>query len=230
LDPFFISTNPIRDGRLVAAARLGGSAEGRLYCGLTDITEHPTREGKIYCCAVACIHAQRLASRHDSPYPKGMNLPESSVVGPFLTRRGAGKFNGYEWTFHADVLSGRLRSYLYIDDVAGRTGGFGGGGAGILGEEALQEVTKGLILTMGQLNSGQDVSNDRQRPPRAVDGAVTGPVAKVLIQLSDGSAQEATLLPSGDPNLQYFVLVYPSRMSISRVVAVDSSGHELDRK
>jgi hypothetical protein len=151
-------------------------------------------------------------------------------VGPFLTQRGTGEFKGYEWTFHGNIKPDGVYTYLSIDDAQGRTGGMGGGGIGDPGSDVLSDRTRGHIASTGQLDSAQGLAEPgERRAPNAVDGVVTGPVSRVVVELSDGSSAEATMLSSGVENVQFFVLVHPSGLKASSIIAFDSAGHEQDR-
>jgi len=152
-------------------------------------------------------------------------------VGPFLTQRGIGEVDGYRWSLHCDVKADGVYDYLYIDDVVGHTGGQGGGGIGDPGATVLHDRQQGHIVTTGGHDSGLGLAKPGERlQPNAVDGLVSGPVARVLVELSDGTSEDATLMPHADnDNLQSFVLVFPSGLKANAITAFDSDGNEVDR-
>jgi hypothetical protein len=151
-------------------------------------------------------------------------------VGPFLTRRGAGEFNANHWSYHCDIKEDGIYDYLYIDDALGRTGGQGGGGVGDPEPEPINDRT-GRILTTGFQDSAQGLPAAGERlQPNAVNGVVRGPVARVRVDLSDGSSTDAIMMPCAeDQNFRFFVLVFPSGLKPERVVALDADGDQVDK-
>ncbi|MGW4095157.1 DDE-type integrase/transposase/recombinase [Nocardia sp. NPDC004750] len=53
--------------------------ENHLWC--TDITEHPTREGKVYCCAVIDAYSRRIVGW-------AIELPSDGIAGTGRARHG----------------------------------------------------------------------------------------------------------------------------------------------
>ena len=151
-------------------------------------------------------------------------------VGPFLTFRGTGAFDGFTWSFYADLKDDGIYEYIYVEDTEGRTGGFGGGGIGHPEPEPINDRT-GRILTGGSSRSGQGIAKQGERlEPNTVYGVLAGPVARVRVELSDGSSADATILPCAEnTSIQFFVLVFPSGLKDERIVALDADGGQVDK-
>ena len=159
-----------------------------------------------------------------------MNGPERPRVGPFLTFRGRGQFNGFTWSYYSDIKQDGIYDYLYVDDSIGRTGGQGGGGIARPEPELLTDRSRARILTTGEQDSAQGPAEPGQRlQPNAVNGVVAGPVTRVVVELSDGGTDEATLLPCAEnDNVQFFVLVFPSGLHTKEIRAFDVHGNAAD--
>ena len=81
LDPNFTGTGRTvtdADGRVLH--RFSATAANRLW--LTDTTEHPTKEGKLYCCAIKDVFSGRIVERlpsrsttFETPTKPAMNSP-----------------------------------------------------------------------------------------------------------------------------------------------------------
>jgi hypothetical protein len=64
--------------------------------------------------------------------------------------------------------------------------------------------------------------------PGTVDGVISADVARVIVQLDDGTA-EALILESNDPDCRFFFLIYAPRAWWKELVAFDHDGRELER-
>src|SRR3546814_20003115 len=61
---------------------------GRNQLWVTDITEHPTREGKVYCCVVPEPYSRRVVGSSNDAYPTGTTDRQGVVKGTGVSERG----------------------------------------------------------------------------------------------------------------------------------------------
>jgi len=152
----------------------------------------------------------------------GPDLNGRSPVGPHLPLRASGTFEGHSWEFRASIEDDAAHTYFEVRDPFGSGGG--GGGVGALPFQNVGGKVLGHIGTTGW-GSGDESSGS----PQLIDGVISATTATVRIHFGDGSAEEALVVDSGQPQFKFFVLPFGTGRRWRSIVALDVSGKELDR-
>ena len=128
------------------------SRDGPNLLWMTDITEHPTREGKLYCCAVLDAWSRKVVSWSLDRRPTAAMV--NSALAMALHSRGPrpgavvhsdhGTQGGFKWSsqrLDVEVCDGQAVGVVGDadgetgDEVAGASADSSGCGAGVLGED-----------------------------------------------------------------------------------------------
>jgi hypothetical protein len=167
-----------------------------------------------------------------------MNDPLENA-GQNLTLRASGKFLGNTWEFRGDIIGDSAHewiSFMGPDYYAA-----GGSSGDPLPFADIGWKRFGHIGSYGWSGCLLRRWFRLIREPGSINGVVSKDVAKVLIFFKNGISEEALMIESGHPDVQFFFLPYnPTDVQFfflpyhpkaewTELVALDAQGRELDR-
>ncbi len=118
---------------------------------LTDLTEHPTSEGKIYICAIKAVYSNRIV---------GYSIDDGMTANPAVSalRNSVGNRNPLGTVIHSDRCS-QFRSNLFVAELKrqGLTGSMGrvGASADNASMESLFSLLEKYVLNQRRRETGK---------------------------------------------------------------------------
>ncbi len=159
-----------------------------------------------------------------------MNDPLENA-GRNLTLRASGEFLGHTWEFRGDVIGDSAHewiSFMGPDYYAA-----GGSSGDPLPFADIGYETLGHIASAGWSGGWSRKWFRRIHMPGSVNGVVSRKVAKVFVFFKNKTSEEALIIESGHPDVQFFFLPYHLKIQAkihgTEIVALDAEGCELDR-
>jgi hypothetical protein len=144
-----------------------------------------------------------------------------------LTLRASGEFLGNKWEFRGDIIGDSAHDWIsYIGPDYYTEGG---GAGGPLPFADIGWKTLGHIGSYGWSGGWSRKWLRRIHNPGFVNGVVSGKVAKVFVFFKNETSEEALIIESGHPDVQFFLLPYHPKIQWTEIVALDAEGCELDR-
>jgi hypothetical protein len=150
--------------------------------------------------------------------------------GQNLPLRASGEFLGYSWEFRGDIIGNSAYEWISFMGPDGYRGS--GGGEGPLPFADIGWKTLGHIGSYGWSGGWSGNWFRRIHKPGSINGVVSKDAAKVLVFFQNGISEEALMIESGHPDVQFFFLPYnPNnpKEKWTELVALDVPGRELDR-
>jgi hypothetical protein len=139
-------------------------------------------------------------------------------VGPVVAR---GVDDNWHWEYRASVRDGRFFNWFDIRDIQGIPTAGSGGSAGAL---PFEDVGLNELGYFGTISWGGPVAG----PPRHIGGVVSSDVARVVVELEDGTKRDAVLADISNPAARAFVCV--SNAGATRLVALGAGDSQLESK
>ena len=142
-----------------------------------------------------------------------------------LTLRASGEYLSYTWEFRGDVIGDLAHDWISFMGPDYNEGG----SSGALPFADIGYETLGHIGNCGWLRGWSRKWFRRIHMPGSVNGVVSLKVAKVFVFFKDKTSEEALIIESGHPDVQFFLLPYHPKIQWTEIVALDAEGCELDR-
>ena len=156
-------------------------------------------------------------------------MNEQFENGQNLTLRACGEFLGNRWEFRGDIIDDSAHYWIsYIGPDYYTEGG--GAGMPLPFAADIYRKTFGHIGGYGSSSGGWKRKWLRRiYNPGFVNGVVSRKAAKVFVFFKNETSEEALIIESGHPDVQFFLLPYLPRIQWTEIVALDAEGGELDR-
>ena len=156
-------------------------------------------------------------------------MNDSLEIDRNLPLRVCGKFLGNRWEFRGDILGDSEHHWIsYIGPDYYTEGGAAGTPLPFAAD--IYRKTFGHIGGYGSSSGGWKRKwLWRIYNPGFVNGVVSRKVAKVFVFFKNETSEEALIIESGHPDVQFFLLPYLPKIQWTEIVALDAEGCELDR-
>jgi hypothetical protein len=174
-------------------------------------------------------------------------MNEDWDYGQNLTLRACGEFLGNRWEFRGDIIGDSEHHWISYLGPDYYTEGGGAGGALPFAAD-IGWKTSGHIGACGGSGGWERKWLWRIPKPGFINGVVSRKVAKVVVFFKNQTPEEALIIESGHPDVQFFLLPYlpkihwiemvvldvvflpdNPRIHWIEIVALDTEGCELDR-
>ena len=146
--------------------------------------------------------------------------------GQNLPLRACGEFLGNKWEFRGDIIGDSVHEWI---SYLGPNYYTEGGAVGVLPFADIGWKSVGHIGSYGGSGGWLRKRFWRIHKPGFVNGVVSRNVAKVFIFFKNETSEEALIIESGHPDVQFFLLPYHPKIQWTEIVAQDAEGCELDR-
>ena len=142
--------------------------------------------------------------------------------GQNLTLRACGEFLGNRWEFRGDIIGDSEHHWISYLGPDYYTEGGGSGAPLPFATDIYYRKTYGHIGACGSSEGWERKWLWRIHKPGFVNGVVSRKVAKVFVFFKNKTSEEALIIESGHPDVQFFLLPYLPKIQWIEIVALDA--------